>query len=247
MKRQAILSIVMISISSVAIAQGAGGVGGASSAAPSGTAGVSPSTANPGIGTPGIPGPSNGVGLPGGSGAGNTVVAPNLPSQPGPNPTVGTGRGSGSTLGSSSSGLSKTQSSTSASRDSLVSTAQFNPGAVIDTSLAQAFQDIRVMSVPEMGEFLGMFNLCTRSGHPMDRQGKCGAASKRYHLTYGKNRPIDQAITELERVVQFQSMFRTTGNGATEYADSINERLQATAAEAMVTSIISEQVTMPRG
>jgi hypothetical protein len=71
-----------------------------------------------------------------------------------------------------------------------------------------------------------------------------GAASKRYKLAFGKDRAIDRAITELERVVRFQRMFRTNGAVTTEYEDNINKRLRGTAALALVSSLQSQPVRL---
>jgi hypothetical protein len=122
--------------------------------------------------------------------------------------------------------------------------ADFNPGAVTDQALATAAQDITAMSAPEVREFVGMLDLCTVNGHRADRQGKCKTASEHYRRKYGKDRAVDRAIAELERVVRFQKMFRATGAVTTEYEDNINKRLRGQAALALTTSMQSEQVKL---
>jgi hypothetical protein len=86
-----------------------------------------------------------------------------------------------------------------------------------------------------------MFEVCTVNQHPVDRQGKCGAAAKRYKLAFAKDRAIDRAMAELERVVRFQKMFRTTGAITTEYEDNTNKRLPVRALFA-----VTEHYTHPR-
>ncbi len=126
----------------------------------------------------------------------------------------------------------------------LPASAAFNPDAVTDRSLAKASEDIKEMPLFELSDFLRMAEACTVQGHPIDAKGKCAAARERYLLTFGKNRAVDQAIVELQRVVRFQKMFQTNGVATTEYADDINQRLRDAATNATVSSLHTEQVRL---
>jgi len=244
-KRFAAIALVGVALSTSAIAQGTsgGGAGGRSSggapagapgSSPSGTAGT-PSTASPAIGTPGVPGPSTGAGMPGGPGPG-APATPNLTPPPVSAPRAGSAGNIGSAAPAASTtsgqGASQPGPSRTPSRAHSPAGAQFNPGAVIDTSLDRASLDITEMSASELRALVSMFDRCTFNQHPWDREGACGAASKRYKQTFGKDRAIDRAITELERIVRFQKMFRGTG-ASTEYEDRINKRLRGAAALAL--------------
>ena len=78
--------------------------------------------------------------------------------------------------------------------------AEFNSDAVTDRSLAKAFEDVKEMGLSELGDFLRMIDACTAEGHPVNAKGKCAAARERNLLTFGKNRALDQAIVEVQRL-----------------------------------------------
>jgi hypothetical protein len=124
--------------------------------------------------------------------------------------------------------------------------AEFHPEAVIDRSLEQASADITAMPTTELRQLVTMFDQCTFKQHPADRAGKCAAASKRYKSAFGKNRAIDRALAELERIVRFQRMFRTSDATSTEYEDNINTRLRGAAKLALATTEQTAQVSLKR-
>jgi hypothetical protein len=122
--------------------------------------------------------------------------------------------------------------------------AEFHPEAVIDKSLDQASADITAMSPTELRRLVAMFDQCTFKQHPAERAGKCAAASKRYKSEFGKNRAIDRALAELDRIVRFQRMFRTADVTSTEYEDSINSRLRGAARVALASTDQTAQVSL---
>jgi hypothetical protein len=124
--------------------------------------------------------------------------------------------------------------------------AEFHPEAVIDRSLEQASADITAMSAAELRQLVTMFDQCTIKQHPTDRAGKCAAASKRYKSEFGKNRAVDRALAELERIVRFQRMFRTAAGTSTEYEDNINSRLRGAAKLALASTDQTAQVSLKR-
>ena len=241
-------------LSTSAIAQSGGGAGsgaggGAPSSTPSGTAGVSPSTSNPGVGTPGTPGPSNGAGVPGSPGPGNVTSVPNQPSPPAVNQSVGSTSGSGSSFPpSSASGGGPQSNSGPQSRipttDNTQASNNFHPEAVTSGALDSAAADIAAMTANELRSLVQVLNACTANDHPLDRVGKCGAVSRVYRSKYLKARQVDRSLAELERVVRFQNMFRTSVP-TTDYEDRINNRLRAAASAALTTTALREQ--RPRG
>ena len=261
MSRRISIALLAALLSTSAFAQSAGSggagsggaAGGASGSVPSGTAGVSPSTSNPGIGTPGTPGPSSGAGLPGGPGPGSTAVVPNQPSPPASNPTVGPA--SGSNIGSApspSGGGPRSQASPGAqSRVPPPANTQpsgnFNPEAVTDSALDAAMKDLAAMTASELRSLVQVFDTCTANQHPLERIGKCGAVSRSYKSKYGRGRQIDRSIAELERVVRFQNMFRTTGVRSTEFEDHINNRLRKSARLALATNQLRERQARESG
>jgi len=112
----------------------------------------------------------------------------------------------------------------------------FHPEAVTDDALDAATVDIAAMATNELRSLLQVFKVCTGNEHPLERVGKCGAASRLYKSKYGKERQIDRSIAELERVVRFQNMFRTSRAPSTEYEDHINNRLRTSARFALATN-----------
>lgn len=253
------LSIALLAalLSTAAIAQSGtsgggasvgGAAGGAPGSQPSGTAGVSPSTSNPSVGTPGTPGPSSGAGLPGGTGPGSTVVVPVQP----PPPISGA---IGSPREQSNVGTSLPQTNTNVGPrsntgqgSSRVANAQvineFNPGAVTDRGLDAAVNDIAAMRSHELRSLTRVLDVCTANEHPKERVGKCGAVRRSYKSEFDQGRPIDLSLAELDRVVRFQHMFRTSGVPNTEYEDRINDRLRKSARLALATNELREQLAV---
>jgi hypothetical protein len=264
------VALLVSVISSPVVAQGGagGGAGGSSSGAsggapgsqPGGTAGVSPSTSIPSVGTPGVPGPTNGAGLPGGPGPGNPI-APNQPASS-PPPAAGgrssndAGVGSAITTtnppgqggGAPANSKSPTNAMSTDMQGTSAAAAEFHPEAVIDKSLDQASAEITAMSPAELRRLVAMFDQCTFKQHPAERAGKCAAARKQYTSEFGKNRAVDRALAELDRVVRFQRMFRTANVTSTEYEDNINNRLRGAARLALNSTDQTAQVSLkPRG
>jgi hypothetical protein len=252
------IALLLSVMSSPVIAQGGAGggaggssaggaAGGAPGSAPSGTAGVSPSTSNPSVGTAGVPGPSSGAGLPGGPG--NTTVAPNQPVASSP-PAAGrsssdTGAGLNiTTTNAPQGGGSPADAKAMEMQGTSAAAAEFHPEAVIDRSLDQASADITAMSPVELRRLVALFDQCTVKQHPVERAGQCAAASKRYKSEFGKNRAVDRAMTELERVVRFQHMFRAADVTSTEYEDNINNRLRGAARLALASTDQTAQVSL---
>ena len=249
-RTNSVVALLAVLLSTPAIAQSGGGAagggsggsaGGAPSSTSSGTAGVSSSTSNPGVGTPGTPGPSTGVGLPGGTGPGNVTIAPNQPSPPASNQSVDSG-GSG---GSSPSIAAAGSRSTSGAQSRIPATentqaANFHPEAVTEDALDAAAKDIAAMAINELRSLTQVFKTCTASEHPLDRIGRCGAVNRAHQSKFAKARQIDRTLVELERVVRFQSMFRTSVP-TTEYEDRINNRLRTSTRLALTDSDLRER------
>lgn len=253
-------TLLALTLSTSAIAQSTGGAGsaggaagGASGSAPAGTAGASPSASAPAVGTPGIPGPASGAGLPGGPGPGNTVVAPNQPPAPSAAPAVGEARRSsgsnpvgGSTVNSGRNTAPVNRSEPITARSSTQGP-DFHPEAVTDRALAEAVSEIRVMPASELRQLDALFDTCTVTEHPIIRDGKCAAATRQYKSNFGKDRAIDRALAELDRVVRFQQMFRTSGVRFTDHEDNINNRLRSSTALALTATGQSEPVSLKQG
>jgi hypothetical protein len=226
---------------------GGGTAGGAAAAGVTGTAGVSPSPSAPAVGTPGIPGSTNGAGVPGGPGPGNTAVAPNQPPAPAPAPVIGEARGSAATVSGSTvnSGRNTGQANAAVSAAPPSSQAsEFHPEAVVDRALAEAEKEITAMQASELRQLDALFDACTSKGHPIVRQGKCAAATRQYKSSFGKDRAVDRALAELERVVRFQHMFATTGSVSTDHEDKINNRLRGSTTVALAATGQSAQVSL---
>lgn len=223
---------------------GSGAAGGAPGSTPSGTAGVSSSISNPVVGTPGTPGPSNGAGLPGGPGPGNVTSVPNQPSPPAVTQTVGSTIGSSTALPSSPAPGGGRQSTSGRQslipKDNTSSTNNFHPEAVTSDALDAAAADIAGMTMTELRSLVQMFKACTTNDHPLDRVGKCGAVARAHRARYQKARQVDRSLGELERVVRFQNMFRTSVP-TTEYEDRINNRLRVAARLALATIELRER------
>jgi hypothetical protein len=112
----------------------------------------------------------------------------------------------------------------------------FHPEAVTDGALDTATTDIAALTIGELRSLLQVFDACTANEHPLERVGKCGAVSRLYRSRYSAGRQIDRSISELERVVRFQNMFRTSRAPSTEYEDRINNRLRTSARLALATN-----------
>jgi hypothetical protein len=260
MSRSLSIALLAAVLSTSAIAQGGGSAGGPSSGGaaagapgspPSGTAGVSPSTSNPPVGTPGTPGPTSAVGLPGGPGPGSTAVVPNQPppSAAAAAVTPSGSAGIGSPVQPMSSGGLGPRSALGAGSNGNGSggnaNAQvindFNPGAVTDRGLDAAANDLAAMASNELRSLVQLFDACTANSHPLERVGKCRAVSLSYRSKFGRGRAIDQSLAELDRVVRFQHMFRTTGIANTEYEDRINDRLRKAVTLSLATNELRER------
>jgi hypothetical protein len=73
----------------------------------------------------------------------------------------------------------------------------------------------------------------------LERVGKCGAVNRVHRSKFVKGRQIDRSMTELERVVRFQNMFRRVSD--TEYEDHINNRLRSSTRLALATNELRER------
>jgi hypothetical protein len=135
----------------------------------------------------------------------------------------------------------------------------FNPDAVTDSGLDLAKKDISAMTFEELGDLVTLLEKCTVRGHPVERMGNCGAINRSYKATHANERGIDRTLTELDRVVRYQSMFKHEPRDR-QFEDNINDRLRASAKESLAASIIrrdllakdvtppdvSRNVSMPR-
>jgi hypothetical protein len=120
----------------------------------------------------------------------------------------------------------------------------FHPEAVTDKGLGEAASEITAMQSTELRQLDALFDACTVGQHPALRQGKCAAATKLYKSSFGKDRAIDRALAELDRVVRFQHMFRGNEVASTEYEDNVNRRLRGSTALALAATGQSAQVSL---
>ena len=120
------------------------------------------------------------------------------------------------------------------------SSINFHPEAVTTDALNAAAADIAAMTTSEVRSLVQVFKACTANEHPLDRSGKCGSVSRLHKAKYLKTRQIDRSLVELERVVRFQTMFRTSVP-TTEYEDNINNRLRAAARLALTAGELRER------
>lgn len=252
-----ILTAALVTIAtSFASAQSGGTGGGASAGSGASIGGSSASTAgvgtsagtSPGAAAPGQPGPVTGVGVPGGTGAGSTTVVPtqpNVPQSTQDTPTVGRESGgsmsTAAPMGSGSSGPGRPAGNTAgraAADSSVTSSAQnFNPEAVTDKGLDSAKTDILMMSASELRDLVALLEACSAGRHPVTRTGSCGAANRKYRSRYANDRSVDRTLTELDRTVRFQTMFKAS-QPDTRYEDSINDRLRNAAKSSLAVNTV---------
>jgi len=144
-----------------------------------------------------------------------------------------------SPAGGGSQSTSGVQSSLPTSENSQ-SSINFHPEAVTTDALNSAAADIAAMTTSEVRSLVQVFKACTANEHPLDRSGKCGSVSRLHNSKHLKARQVDRSLVELERVVRFQSMFRTSVP-TTEYEDNINNRLRAAARVALTSGELRDR------
>jgi hypothetical protein len=81
---------------------------------------------------------------------------------------------------------------------------------------------------------------------PRSEQDNAPPRANDTRASFGKNRAVDRALVELERIVRFQRMFRTVDATSTEYEDNINSRLRGAARLALGSTDQTAQVSLKR-